>query len=50
MSANLRSVRNRKEIKPGMIEPMKPKLTFQASEIQEGDIICFQWDEAVERE
>ncbi|TFY81764.1 hypothetical protein EWM64_g2248 [Hericium alpestre] len=32
------------EIKPGMIELMKPKLTFQQSEIQDGDIICFQVD------
>ena len=30
------------EIKPGMIELMKPKLTFQQSEIQDGDVICFQ--------
>ncbi|CAG8737552.1 19364_t:CDS:10, partial [Gigaspora margarita] len=30
------------EIKPNMIEEMKPKLTFQQSEIQDGDIICFQ--------
>ncbi|TFY70399.1 hypothetical protein EVG20_g2597 [Dentipellis fragilis] len=32
------------EIKPGMIELMKPKLTFQQSEIQDGDLICFQVD------
>ncbi|KIY70003.1 ubiquitin carboxyl-terminal hydrolase 5 [Cylindrobasidium torrendii FP15055 ss-10] len=32
------------EIKPGMIEQMKPKLTFAQSEIQDGDIICFQVD------
>ncbi|OSC99045.1 cysteine proteinase [Trametes coccinea BRFM310] len=32
------------EIKPGMIELMKPKLTFTQSEIQDGDIICFQVD------
>ncbi|KAI0780819.1 cysteine proteinase [Trametes elegans] len=32
------------EIKPGMIELMKPKLTFAQSEIQDGDIICFQVD------
>lgn len=25
-----------------MIEPMKAKQTFQQSEIQDGDIICFQ--------
>lgn len=25
-----------------MIEPIKPKQTFQQSEIQDGDIICFQ--------
>ncbi|CAG8491983.1 14575_t:CDS:10, partial [Cetraspora pellucida] len=30
------------EVKPNMIEEMKPKLTFQQSEIQDGDIICFQ--------
>jgi ICP0-binding domain of Ubiquitin-specific protease 7 len=29
------------EIKPGMIEPLKPNATFVASEIQDGDIICF---------
>jgi hypothetical protein len=29
------------EIKPGMIEPLKPNATFLASEIQDGDIICF---------
>src|SRR5712671_2737439 len=32
------------EIKPGMIECMKPKLTFSQSEIQDGDVICFQVD------
>ena len=30
------------EIKQSMIEAMKPKQTFQGSEIQDGDIICFQ--------
>ncbi|PLW48129.1 hypothetical protein PCANC_06771 [Puccinia coronata f. sp. avenae] len=30
------------EIKPGRIDPMKPKATFLQSEIQDGDIICFQ--------
>jgi ubiquitin carboxyl-terminal hydrolase 7 len=30
------------EIKPGMIEQMKMKATFQQSEIQDGDVICFQ--------
>ncbi|CAG8794004.1 15947_t:CDS:10 [Gigaspora margarita] len=30
------------EIRPNMIEEMKPNLTFQQSEIQDGDIICFQ--------
>ncbi|KAH7889278.1 hypothetical protein F5I97DRAFT_1934219 [Phlebopus sp. FC_14] len=30
------------EIKPGMIELMKQKLTFAQSEIQDGDVICFQ--------
>jgi hypothetical protein len=32
------------EIKPGMIEQMKPKLSFSQSEIQDGDVICFQVD------
>ncbi|KAF8201450.1 hypothetical protein BJ912DRAFT_1019409 [Pholiota molesta] len=32
------------EIKPGMIEQMKPKLSFGQSEIQDGDVICFQVD------
>ena len=32
------------EIKPGMIELMKAKLTFSQSEIQDGDVICFQVD------
>jgi len=30
------------EIKPGMIEQLKFKATFAQSEIQDGDIICFQ--------
>ena len=30
------------EIKFSMIEAMKPKQSFQQSEIQDGDIICFQ--------
>jgi ubiquitin carboxyl-terminal hydrolase 7 len=30
------------EIKTSMIEPMKPKVTMQQAEIQDGDIICFQ--------
>jgi len=30
------------EIKPGMIELMKMKATFAQSEIQDGDVICFQ--------
>ena len=30
------------EIKHSMIEPMKPKVTFQQAEIQDGDIVCFQ--------
>jgi len=29
-----------------MIELMKPKLSFSQSEIQDGDIICFQVDQA----
>ena len=32
------------EIKHSMIEPMKPKMTFQQAEIQDGDVICFQKD------
>ena len=32
------------EIKPGMIELMKPRFTFLQSEIQDGDVICFQVD------
>ena len=34
------------EIKPGMIEQMKPKLSFSQSEIQDGDVICFQVDQS----
>ncbi|RGB42716.1 ICP0-binding domain of ubiquitin-specific protease 7-domain-containing protein [Rhizophagus diaphanus] len=30
------------EISPNMIEEMNPESTFQQSEIQDGDIICFQ--------
>ncbi|MCJ1245607.1 hypothetical protein MMC30_002811 [Trapelia coarctata] len=30
------------EIKHSMIEPMKPKMTLQQAEIQDGDIVCFQ--------
>ncbi|KAI5816954.1 hypothetical protein BZA77DRAFT_46183 [Pyronema omphalodes] len=30
------------EIKPSMIDQIKPKQTFEAAEIQDGDIICFQ--------
>lgn len=30
------------EIKSSMIEPMKPKVTLQHAEIQDGDIVCFQ--------
>ncbi|KAI8896168.1 hypothetical protein BC833DRAFT_554109 [Globomyces pollinis-pini] len=30
------------EIKPGMIDLIKPEITFEAAEIVEGDIICFQ--------
>ncbi|KAI9784883.1 MAG: hypothetical protein M1816_000578 [Peltula sp. TS41687] len=30
------------EIKPAMIEPMKPGQTLVAAEIQDGDIVCFQ--------
>lgn len=34
------------EIKPSMIELMKPKITFAQSEIQDGDVICFQVEQA----
>ena len=30
------------EIKPGMIEPLRPKMTFQQAEIVDGDIVCVQ--------
>ncbi|KAJ6785782.1 hypothetical protein PWT90_03040 [Aphanocladium album] len=30
------------EIKPNMIEPLKPKSTLKMAELQDGDIICFQ--------
>ncbi|KAL2760507.1 hypothetical protein ACRALDRAFT_1059705 [Sodiomyces alcalophilus JCM 7366] len=30
------------EIKPNMIEVLKPKQTLKAAELQDGDIICFQ--------
>ncbi|WFD08090.1 ubiquitinyl hydrolase 1 [Malassezia vespertilionis] len=30
------------EIKPGMIEQLKPKATFVQSELQDGDVVCFQ--------
>lgn len=29
-----------------MIELMKPKFTFAQSEIQDGDVICFQVDQS----
>ncbi|KAH8833816.1 hypothetical protein DL96DRAFT_465037 [Flagelloscypha sp. PMI_526] len=32
------------EIKPGMIEILKQKLSFAQCEIQDGDIVCFQVD------
>lgn len=35
-------IRLYEEIKPGMIEQMKSKATFAQSEIQDGDVICFQ--------
>ncbi len=34
----------KQEIKAGMIEIMKPRSTFAQSEIQDGDVICFQVD------
>jgi len=30
------------EIKPTMIEPLKPKGTLKSAELQDGDVICFQ--------
>lgn len=30
------------EIKPNMIEPLKPKFTLKMAELQDGDIVCFQ--------
>jgi hypothetical protein len=33
-----------KEIKPGMIELMRPKFTFAQNEFQDGDVVCFQVD------
>lgn len=30
------------EIKPSMIEPLKPKQSLKVAELQDGDIICFQ--------
>ncbi|CAG8844218.1 17810_t:CDS:2, partial [Racocetra persica] len=30
------------EVKPNLIEEKNPELTFQQSEMQDGDIICFQ--------
>ena len=42
MWAPTTSVKLYEEIKPGMIEVMKLKQTFAQSEIQDGDIICFQ--------
>lgn len=38
----INSSTRKQEIKPGMIELMKPKSSFAQSEIQDGDIICFQ--------
>ncbi|OZJ04728.1 hypothetical protein BZG36_01825 [Bifiguratus adelaidae] len=35
-------IRLYEEIKPSMIDQMKPNMTFHQSEIQDGDIICFQ--------
>lgn len=41
-STDLPTIALYEEIKHSMIEPMKPKSTLQAAEIQDGDIICFQ--------
>lgn len=38
------SVKLYEEVKPTMIEPMQPTLSFIDSEIQTGDVICFQED------
>ena len=40
--ASMPSLALYEEIKHSMIEPMKPKMTFQQAEIQDGDVICFQ--------
>jgi len=42
--ANTKNIRLYEEIKPNFVETMKPKQTLQASEIQDGDIVCFQKD------
>ncbi|KAL8657634.1 MAG: hypothetical protein Q9226_001719 [Calogaya cf. arnoldii] len=39
---SISSIQLFEEIKQSMIEPMKPKVTLQQAEIQDGDIICFQ--------
>ncbi|KAI9798682.1 MAG: hypothetical protein M1833_004671 [Piccolia ochrophora] len=36
------AIKLHEEIKPSMIEPMKPKQTLHQAEIQHGDVICFQ--------
>ena len=41
-STDLPAIALYEEIRHSMIEPMKPKSTLQAAEIQDGDIICFQ--------
>ena len=30
------------EVKPDMVEPMEPNRTLAQSDIQDGDIVCFQ--------
>ena len=30
------------ELKPDMVEPMEPNRTLAQSDIQDGDIVCFQ--------
>ncbi|KAL8772774.1 MAG: hypothetical protein Q9209_002119 [Squamulea sp. 1 TL-2023] len=41
-AASAPSIQLFEEIKHSMIEAMKPKLTLQQAEIQDGDIVCFQ--------
>jgi ICP0-binding domain of Ubiquitin-specific protease 7 len=46
---NQTSIAFYEEIKPGMIEPLKPSTSFISSEIQDGDIICFMRSQSPKR-